>query len=252
MSHPFALVALGLATLPALLTAQAPGRWPPDSLVNTKVIPRNTPVIQVVGMMRSITSALGVRCQFCHVGEEGMPLERFDFAKDEKRTKLVARQMMLMVQEINRRLDTLPEHEHAGAPLQVTCTTCHRGVSRPVPLETLIQETATAAGADSATRLYRALRERYYGRGSYDFGEPTLSIAAFRLGREGRFDAAFALLRVNEELFPGSSAMYVFRGNINLMRGDTTAAAIAFREAVRRDPTNEEAKGRLRAIGRAP
>jgi len=37
-----------------------------------------------------------------------MPLERFDFAKDEKRTKLVARQMMLMVQEINRRLDTLP------------------------------------------------------------------------------------------------------------------------------------------------
>ena len=247
-----ALVAIGLAALPALLTAQAPGRWPPDSLVNTKVIPRNTPVIQVVGMMRNFTFALGVRCQFCHVGEEGMPLERFDFAKDEKRTKLVARQMMLMVQEINRRLDTLPEHEHAGSPLQVTCTTCHRGVSRPVPLETLIQTTATAAGADSATRLYRALRERYYGRGSYDFGEPTLSIAAFRLGREGRFDEAFALLRLNEELFPNSSAMSVFRGNINLMRGDTTAAAIAFREAVRRDSTNEEAKGRLRAIGRAP
>jgi cytochrome c-type biogenesis protein CcmH/NrfG len=46
--------------------------------------------------------------------------------------------------------------------------------------------------------------------------------------------------------------MYVFRGNIELMRGDTTAAAVAFREAVRRDPTNEEAKGRLSAIGRAP
>lgn len=252
MNPRSALVAIGLAALPSLLSAQAPGRWPPDSLVNTKVIPRNTPVIQVVGMMRNITSALGVRCQFCHVGEEGMPLERFDFAKDEKRTKLVARQMMLMVQEINRRLDTLPEHEHAGPPLQVTCTTCHRGVSRPMPLETLMQATATAAGADSATRLYRALRERYYGRGSYDFGEPTLSIAAFRLGRERRFDEAFALLRVNEELFPNSSAMYVFRGNIELMRGDTTAAAIAFREAVRRDPSNEEAKGRLSAIGRAP
>jgi hypothetical protein len=102
-----------------------------------------------------------------------------------------------MVEEINRRLDTLLEHEHTEPSVQVTCATCHRGVSRPMPLETLMQATATAAGADSATRLYRALRERYYGRDSYDFGEPT-------------------------------------------------------REAVRRDPTNKEAKGRLRAIGRAP
>jgi hypothetical protein len=252
MNPRFALVAFGLAALPSPLSAQAPGRWPPDSLLNTKVIPHNTPVMQVVGIMRNLTGALGVRCQFCHVGEEGMPLERFDFAKDEKRTKLVARQMMLMVEEINRRLDTLPEHEHAGPSLQVTCATCHRGVSRPMPLETLMQATTTSAGADSATRLYRALRERYFGRDSYDFGEPTLSIAAFRLGRVKRFDEAFALLRLNEELFPSSSTMYVFRGNIELMRGDTTAAAVAFREAVRRDPTNEEAKGRLSAIGRAP
>jgi hypothetical protein len=247
------LVSLGLVGCAGALAAQAPGHWPPDSLVNTKVFPHATPVMQVVGAMRSITGALGVRCQFCHVGEEGMPLERFDFAKDEKRTKLVARQMMLMVQEINRRLDTLPEHgHHEGPALQVTCATCHRGVSRPMPLATLIEETDTAAGADSAVRAYRALRERYYGRDSYDFGEPSLNIAAFRVARAGRFDDAFALLRLNEELFPGSSGMYVFRGNIYLMRGDTTAAAAAFREAVRRDSTNQEAKGRLRAIGRRP
>ena len=246
------LVSLGLAGCAGALTAQAPGHWPPDSLVNTKVFPHATPVMQVVGAMRNITGALGVRCQFCHVGEEGMPLERFDFAKDEKRTKLVARQMMLMVQEINRRLDTLPEHDHTAPSLQVTCATCHRGVTRPLPHATLIEETAAAAGADSATRLYRALRERYYGRDAYDFGEPSLSIAAFRLGRTNRFDDAFALLRLNEELFPGSSGMYVFRGNLYLMRGDTTAAAAAFREAVRRDSTNQEAKGRLRAILNAP
>src|SRR6266545_6911283 len=181
-----------------VLQAQAPGHWPPDSLINTKVFPHNTPVMQVVGQMRNITGALGVRCQYCHVGEEGMPLERLDFAKDEKRTKLVARQMMLMVQEINRRLDTLPEHDHDHmvAKLEVTCATCHRGVSRPVPLATLIQQTATSAGADSATRLYRALRERYYGRDAYDFGEPSLNIAAFRLARTRRFDEAFALLRL--------------------------------------------------------
>src|SRR5574341_2398033 len=251
--NPLPALLVTMAVVAAPLPAQAPGHWPPDSLINVKVIPRNTPVMQVVGMIRNITFALGVRCHFCHVGEEGMPLERFDFAKDEKRTKLVARQMMRMVEEINRRLDTLPHaHEHADTSLDVTCATCHRGVNRPLPLAALIEQTAAAAGADSAIRAYRALRARYYGRDAYDFGEPSLNIAAFRLGRAARYDEAIELLRLNEELFPGSSGMYVFRGNIDLMRGDTTAAATAFREAIRRDTTNMEARGRLRAIGRQP
>ena len=40
--------------------AQAPGRFPPDSLINVKVIPKNMPVMQVVGMMRNFAGALGV------------------------------------------------------------------------------------------------------------------------------------------------------------------------------------------------
>lgn len=232
------------------LSAQA-GRFPPDSLINVKVIPKNTPPIQVVGMMRNFAGALGVRCQYCHLGQEGQPLSTFDFAKDEKRTKLVARQMMRMVEEINRRIDSLP-HDH-GQPhdsLRVSCMTCHRGVSRPVPLEQLIAQTAQSAGADSAARAYRALRERYFGRASYDFGEPTLNIAAFRLGRAGKYDEAFALLKLNEEQFPGSSSLSVFRGNITLMKGDTAGAIAAFREAVRRDSTNGEAQNRLRQLTR--
>jgi len=230
------------------LSAQAPGHFPPDSLINVKVIPKNTPVMQVIGMMRNFTGALGVRCPFCHVGQEGQPLATFDFAKDEKRTKLTARQMMRMVEEVNHRLDTLPEHEKMTSHVEVTCATCHRGVNRPMPLEQLIQETATAAGADSASRAYRALRERYYGRAAYDFGEPTLDVAAFRLARAGKFAEAFAILKLNEEQFPASSNLATFRGNINLMKGDTAAAIAAFREAVRRDSTNGEAQGRLRQI----
>jgi hypothetical protein len=80
------LVSLCSLVLSLPAAAQAPGRFPPESLVNVKVMPRSTPVSQVVGMMRNITFALGVRCQYCHVGEEGMPLAQFDFAKDEKRT----------------------------------------------------------------------------------------------------------------------------------------------------------------------
>lgn len=243
------LVAIGTLALSVSLSAQSPGKWPPDSLINTHVIPRTTPVIEVIGQMRNFTAALGVRCQFCHVGEEGLPLEKFDFASDEKRTKLVARQMMRMVQEINRRLDTIPR---AGlAPVAASCATCHRGLSRPVPLFTVVAEAAIAANADSAGRVYRALRARYFGRDAYDFSESALNIAAFRIGRAGKPDDALSLLTLNEELFPNSSGMYVFRGNVLLMKGDTTAAAVAFREAIRRDTSNVEAKGRLRAIGRS-
>ena len=179
-----------------------------------------------------------------------MPLEKFDFPSDKKRTKLVARQMMRMVEEINQRLDTIPSRP--TPKVEVTCRTCHHGVSRPMPLSQLLIEASLAAGADSALRAYRALRERYYGRDGYDFGEASLNIAAFRLGRESRFDDAFKILALNEELFPNSSGMSVFRGNILLMKGDTAEGGNAFREALRRDTTNGEARGRLRDIGQKP
>jgi hypothetical protein len=239
-----------LALAASHLCAQAPAKFPPDSLVNTKVIPKSTPVLQVIGTMRNFTSDLGVRCQFCHVGEEGQPLAQFNFVSDEKRTKLVARQMILLVQEANRRVDTLPGHQPDDP--QVTCSTCHRGVSKPMPLSAVIMAAASAGGPDSAVKAYRALRQRYYGSGAYDFGEGQLNIAAFRLGRANKFDEALAVLRLNEEFYPNSSGMYVFRGNVLLMKADTAGAATAYREAIRRDSTNNEAKGRLRDIGRPP
>ena len=230
--------------------AQAPGKWPPDSLINTQVFPKNTPVTQVIGMMRNFSFGLDVRCQFCHVGEEGQPLTQFDFASDQKRTKLIARQMLRMVNDINRRLDSLPQR--GTPPIQVGCATCHRGLSRPVPLFTVVAEAAIAVNSDSAMKAYRALRQRYFGKDTYDFSEPTLNIAAFRVGRANKVADALAILKANEDMFPNSSAMYVFRGNILLMKPDTAGAAAAFRRAVQLDSTNTEALGRLRAIGQRP
>jgi hypothetical protein len=120
-----------------------------------------------------------------------------------------------------------------------------------MPLDQLIMETAQMSGLDSATRAYRALRERYYGRAAYDFGEPTLDVAAFRLARAGKYDEAFGILTLNEEQYPGSSNAATFRGNINHLKGDTTAAIAAFREAVKRDSTNGEAQMRLRMLTRS-
>lgn len=244
------VIAFGLVATAASAAAQMPGRFPPDSLVNTKVIPHNTPVPAVIGMMRNFAVGLGVRCTHCHLGEEGKPLSTFDFASDEKRTKLVAREMMRMVEDINSRLQTLPGRAADG--LQVTCATCHHGLSRPITLAALMAETATSAGADSAVRAYKALWQKYYGSDAYDFREGSLNTAAFRLGRAKKFDEAFALLRLNEQQFPTGVAMYITRGNVQLQKGDTAAAELAFREALKRDSGNEEAKGRLRDIGRQP
>ena len=241
------IVGLLLVVAPDV-SAQVQGKFPPDSLINVKVISKSTPVADVVGTMRNFAGALGVRCQFCHVGSEGQPLAEFDFASDQKRNKVVARQMMRMLAEINQRLDTIPEKGHPA--VTATCATCHRGVSRPVPLASLVQDYAVSVSADSAISAYKILRARYYGRDAYDFSEPSLNTAAFRTARAGKTDEALKLLQYNETLYPNSSGMSVFKGNILLMKGDTAGAETAFREAIRRDSTNMEARGRLQAIGK--
>src|SRR6185295_3967437 len=94
-------------------------------------------------------------------------------------------------------------------PIPVTCSTCHRGISRPVPLFTVVSEAAIAVSADSALRTYRVLRDRYFGKDAYDFSESALNIAAFRTGRAGaaKVPDALSLLQFNETLFPNSSGM---------------------------------------------
>lgn len=245
MRLPLSL-ACALLSAPHLLAAQA-GKFPPDSLINVTVIPKTTPVQQVIGTMRNFAGALGVRCSYCHVGEEGKPLTTYDFAKDDKRGKLVARQMMRMVEEINHRLDTLPERP--AAAVTVTCATCHRGVSRPIPLPQLLAETAEASGLDSAVKAYRALRTRYYGTDAYNFAEMALNSAALRLGRSNHFAEAAGLLALNEEFYPNAPSTAVARGNVLLLQADTTGARAAFQDALKRNPNDREAQGRLRDIG---
>ena len=108
------IVFIGLSVIANYLNAQPPGKWPPDSLVNVQVFAKNTSPVQVWGTMRNIAGGLGVSCTFCHVGKDDAELAQIDFASDEKRNKLVARQMMRMVQEVNRRIDTIPGRPAAG------------------------------------------------------------------------------------------------------------------------------------------
>jgi hypothetical protein len=79
--------------------------------------PRNLKVLTVEEerpMMGQMRASLGVMCTHCHVQ---------DRASDDNPKKLIARQMMTMVKEINARFPDGKVH--------VTCYTCHRGKLMP-------------------------------------------------------------------------------------------------------------------------
>lgn len=242
-------LALLLLLLPGALAAQDRRPQGPDTLVNVQVFAKNTPRREVINTMRGFTQSLGVRCEFCHVPRAGGG-DELDFPKDTRQTKLIARQMMRMVAEINRRLDTLPGRA-AGDPV-VTCRTCHRGVTLPQPIASIVAEADSEAGLDSATRAFKNLRDQYYGRDAYDFGETSLVQVAFRLAAGGKVDDALALLALNDTYYPSSAITATNRGNLLVMKGDTNAAVTAYRLALQRDSTSREARRALQMIGRTP
>jgi hypothetical protein len=95
---------------------------------NLKVLPKDMPRQQLLGTMKLFSQSLGVRCTYCHVGEEGKPLSTFDFASDAKDKKLIARKMLAMVHRINEQEFDV----HDFANVKVTCFTCHRGSTKPL------------------------------------------------------------------------------------------------------------------------
>ena len=106
--------------------AQAPFAMPPFK--NLKVLPMDIPVRALLDTMRTFTGALGVRCNFCHVGEEGKPLSTFDFASDAKKDKSTARKMLAMVHRINEQDFGVTDF----SKVKVTCFTCLRGAKKPL------------------------------------------------------------------------------------------------------------------------
>ena len=77
---------------------------------------KGTPANELNQSMHLMKGALGMDCEYCHIERE--------WDKDDKAPKQVARTMILMTLDINRR-------QFGGRPV-VTCYTCHNG--RPVPM----------------------------------------------------------------------------------------------------------------------
>jgi len=135
MTHALARVALvaGLITFGvSVAVAQAgappaPPALPPFAnppFKNLKVFPQDIQRAQLLSNMKFFSQSLGVRCTFCHVGEEGKPLSTFDFASDAKAKKLTARAMLQMAHKLNK--------DEFQGEMKITCFTCHRGSTKPL------------------------------------------------------------------------------------------------------------------------
>jgi hypothetical protein len=254
-ASPFAILAVvglvSVASIPRRAAAQIPERFE-----NLQVLPKDIPRDSLLRIMRSFTSGLGVRCEFCHVPREGVAATpggppAMNFAADDRPEKKSARVMMHMVQHIN--MEQLPRlADRSDPPVTVQCITCHRGLSRPMTLDMVLSRTIDKAGVDSAIRQYRGLRTASGLSGRYDFSEMTVDDLAQRLAGGGKTAEALSLLQMNQEFYPGSAQIDVAMGEIYRQRGETDKAIVAYRAALVKQPQNRQARARLTELGVAP
>jgi hypothetical protein len=238
-----ALVALTTSLAAAQTAATTTGgQAPPQPMTNLQVIPKDTPRPQVIATMQSITGALGVQCNYCHV-QEGRG-GRNDMASDEKPTKKAARGMMLLTRDINAKL---PEAvgKSADAATRVGCATCHRGVAIPKQLTDVVTDAAASGGSAAGLAKYKELRDKYYGGQSYDFSENGLLQIAQRANTASKPDDALAYLQANIEYYPKSSRSYQLMSQIKNAKGDKAGAIAALEKAIELDPNNAQAKTQL-------
>ena len=242
----FLLAVLAAAAVSAPAGAQAP-QFPPTKLTNLKFFPKDIPVRSLLDTMRGFTRALGVRCAYCHVSRDSSDLATFDFASDDKPTKRKARVMLRMASDIDHKyLTKLPERVTPAA--EVTCITCHRGVSVPRPIEQIVQAAYAAGGVDSAEATYRALRQRYFGRSAYDFGETPLAEVAGDLRAQGKLADAVRLYVLNTTFLPASGFAQRQAAAWYLAAGDTAQAIAFYQKAIAINPNDRQAQQGLNTL----
>jgi len=219
----------------------------PDTFTNLQVLPKTITRDSLVGIMRRFSLSLNARCQYCHVGGDGISFEGVRFADDDDEDKRKAREMLRMVQRINSEfLTALPQRDQP--PIEVNCFTCHRGAQRPRMVEAVLAQKIAEAGADSAIAEYRRLRSIYYGRSTFDFSETPLIELARTLLREGTGDVAERMLQLNLEFFPNSVQNYTGLAEVRLQRADTAGAIVALEKVLELRPQDAEARRRLELL----
>lgn len=218
----------------------------PERPTNLRVLPTDLSRDSLVEIMRGFSFALGVRCQYCHTGGDGISFEGVDFADDSDPDKVKARAMLRMVGDLNEvTLAALPKRD--DPPVAVWCKTCHRGRPRPVSLADTLLATLDRFGPDSTVALYDRLRdnERVVLAGSFDFGEWETNVLGERLRRAGRLTDAIAIYELNGSRYPESIAIELALGALYEQTGDPSSAITHYERVLELNPDNARARDRL-------
>ena len=242
-------MAAGVATVlavagasPSLARAQIP-----EKFENLQFFPKDILRDSLVQTMRGFSFALGVRCQHCHAGGDGISFEGVNFASDDKVAKRKARFMLRMVRDLNTTaLASLPER--SNPPVPIACVTCHRGVAKPTTLAQTLSATIAEKGVTAAVQQYRDLRREMMHLGRYDFGEWSMNELARTLAEQKKTAEAIAMLELNAEFYPSSPSIDLALAELHRERGERDKAITRYRMVLEKQPNNQAVKRRLDSL----
>jgi len=112
--------------LACISMAHAADPKPAEEVYKNIIQLRGTPADQLNSAMQFIAVSLGAECSFCHVQGK--------MEADDKPTKKAAREMMAMTATINK--------TSFGGRQQVTCYSCHHGLSHPASVPPVLESEA--------------------------------------------------------------------------------------------------------------
>jgi len=249
MTHEVVVSLIGCVCLSVFssLPVHAQDTWTwPEKPQNLKVLPKDWQGTRLRPVMFGFTRALGVRCSYCHKGQEGKPLSTYDFASDENPNKNRAREMLRMLNDIE---DHLKKIEPSGDKrVNMWCHTCHHGRPRPMTLDEELGEQYRKKGLQAALDDYAELKKKYYGRAAFDFGEGSLNVFGYALLEGSDAAGAIQVFQLNAATFPDSSNVWDSLAEGYLKAGDVRKAQENYEKALKLDPANQNAKEALKRI----
>lgn len=238
------IVLAGIAVFAVPAWSQQEWQWP-EKPTNLQVFPKDWTGQRLRPVMVQFTRALGVRCSYCHKGEEGKPLSTYDFASDANPNKDRAREMLRMLKDINEDLKKI--QPSGDQRVNMWCHTCHRGRPRPMTLPEELAEQYRKNGVRAALDHYADLKKRFYGRGAYDFDEDGLNSFGY-IVLEKDPAGAIQVFQLNAQTFPQSGNVWDSLGEAYLKARDTKKARESYAKSLELDPKNDNAREALKKI----
>lgn len=139
-----ALITLSWRARASSPTTQSPPAEKPVEQVQKNIqVLQGMPASQLLPVMHIMRTSLGVRCDYCHVAENGK------YWMDDKPAKQTARKMLQMVFDINK--------NNFGGKNVVSCNSCHRGSTKPVAVPVIGQGAFTNTTFDDAPKPAESL-----------------------------------------------------------------------------------------------